>query len=66
MRSLIIIEVEHGEDTDGVQAYADYIVDPMGEWPVTVSDYTVRTDIPPFLTAVNINAVIDRGAGVTQ
>lgn len=49
MRSLIILEVEHGEDTDALQAYAKYLsshtfADTDGA--VLVNDYTVRVDLP--------------------
>lgn len=48
MRSLIILEVEHGEDTDALQdAVADCVwsID-NSEYHATVNDYTVRVDLP--------------------
>jgi hypothetical protein len=47
MRSLIILEVEHGEDTDALESFAAFIADPGTEHKVYVSDYTVRVDVPP-------------------
>lgn len=46
MRSLIIIEVEHGEDTDGVDAFMDYMCSRLPEWELTYKDSTVRVDLP--------------------
>lgn len=43
MRSLIILEVEHGEDTDLVQNMAEAI---QNFWPTEVKDYTVKVDLP--------------------
>jgi len=49
MRSLIILEVEHGEDTDSLQTFITNLVEPVtwpwGDLPV-VSNYTVRVDLP--------------------
>lgn len=46
MRSLIIVLVEHGEDTDGLDA----LMDQMGiddNYPdERIIDYTVRVDVP--------------------
>ena len=66
MRSFIIIEVEHGEDTDAVQSYSEYLAENAGrdtDGDLIVRDYTVRVDIDPYLTAVSVNAIIDRGTG---
>lgn len=43
MRSLIILEVEHGEDTDIVDEIAQAT---MTGWYPHVTDYTVRVDLP--------------------
>jgi len=51
MRSLIIIEVEHGEDTDAIDDLLDHIgLDqnyglPEGD-DFKVTNYTVRVDLP--------------------
>ena len=43
MRSLIILEVEHGEDTDGVE----FLIGLAHAAPqVEVINYTVRVDLP--------------------
>lgn len=67
MRSFIIIEVEHGEDTDELTALADSTAVEIGESDgfenLTLMDYTVRVDVQPFMTAVSINSIIDRGTG---
>lgn len=50
MRSLIILEVEHGEDTDDLDMVAmlaadlDQVVEATG--PLEILNYTVRVDIP--------------------
>jgi len=46
MRSLIILEVEHGEDTDDLDAFASYVADPGTEHDITVIGYGVRVDVP--------------------
>lgn len=48
MRSLIIIEVEHGEDTDGFEAVIQRALDQidLSEFHTTVNDYTVHIDLP--------------------
>lgn len=48
MRSLIILEVEHGDDTDAVEkAINDCVrVIDCSEYRATVNDYTVRVDLP--------------------
>lgn len=52
MRSLIILEVEHGEDTDSVQEWVEAVANMnyrrlyTMKWP-NVTDYTVRVDVPP-------------------
>lgn len=58
MRSLIIIEVEHGNTTDELQAFADYISDPQTDHKVTVRDYAVEVDIPSVLTAENVGVAL--------
>lgn len=50
MRSLIILEVEHGEDTDDLNMVAmlagdlDQVVEAEG--PLEIVNYTVRVDLP--------------------
>lgn len=48
MRSLIIIEVEHGETTDPLTEYVDHVTSPlnvdMGDF--NVLNYSVRVDLP--------------------
>lgn len=45
MRSLIIIEVEHGEDTDELTEFATVMS--RSQWgDVKVTDYSVKVDIP--------------------
>ena len=47
MRSLIIIEVEHGETTDPVSQFVDEAMDLAYNVPdLKVKDYTVKVDIP--------------------
>lgn len=47
MRSLIIIEVEHGEDTDGLDQYiADCLSEAEYDDVVNVLDWTIRVDLP--------------------
>lgn len=49
MRSLIILEVEHGEDTDALQELATQLTDEpdyFGNGSVVINDYTVRVDLP--------------------
>lgn len=52
MRSLVILEVEHDETTDGVQQLAEWVQRQTREsilWDdVEVTDYTVRIDLPEF------------------
>lgn len=72
MRSFIIIEVEHGEDTDSL----DYFVGLTGlnggggsmnaidhiarcGFNLSLVDYTLKVDLPPYLTAVNVNAALE-------
>lgn len=45
MRSLIILEVEHGETTDDIETFInDSLRYPPGG--MTVTDYKVRVDLP--------------------
>ena len=49
MRSLIILEVEHGEDIDNFTAFAEYLAGSVFDWPMndtSVINYTVRVDLP--------------------
>lgn len=49
MRSLIIIEVEHGEDTDALEAFAAYCSDPIPDFKgLTVTNWDVRVDVDTF------------------
>lgn len=44
MRSLIILEVEHGETLDPLDKILDHVVERYGEEVIT--NYTVRVDLP--------------------
>lgn len=54
MRSLIILEVEHGEDTDALSDFITevqnngepYFLNEDGTYKVHVTDYKVRVDLP--------------------
>lgn len=48
MRSLIIIEVEHGEDTDTLSdtLWQLGLEGNIGGRPDAITDYTVRVDLP--------------------
>lgn len=49
MRSLVILEVEHGDDTDAVQAFSEHAATSVMSFDgsyMTVLDYTVRIDLP--------------------
>lgn len=46
MRSRIILEVEHGEATDDVDAFMDYMCSRLPEWNLAYKDSTVRVDLP--------------------
>lgn len=50
MRSLIILEVEHGEDTDLLDAWIAHILYAVrkgdGEYAGTLNGYTVKVDLP--------------------
>ena len=50
MRSLIILEVEHGEDTELLDAWIAHILYAVrkgdGEYAGSLNDYTVRVDLP--------------------
>lgn len=46
MRSLIIIEVEHGEDTDGLERF----IASISTTDVIINDYAVRVDLPACFT----------------
>lgn len=52
MRSLIILEVEHSEDTDYVQELAEWLHEEFGHnegWEEGyVSDYTFLVDLPEW------------------
>lgn len=50
MRSLIIIDVEHGEDTDDLSAFVDYMADRLRDWNLTYVDSAVRVDLPSCFT----------------
>lgn len=55
MRSLIILEVEHGEDTDSIQEFLEVVFETRADgdqwlqnfgFDFTVTDHTVRVDLP--------------------
>lgn len=49
MRSIVILEVEHGENTDVLQEFANQITDEpdyFGNDSLLVKGYTVRVDLP--------------------
>lgn len=46
MRSLIILEVEHDEDTDDLTGFVDYVSNLPTDHKILVKDYTVRVDLP--------------------
>jgi len=46
MRSLIIFEVEHGEDTDDLDAFVTYMADRLSDWNLTWKADAVRVDLP--------------------
>lgn len=52
MRSLIILEVEHGEDTDALSDFAGAIENgSFSNWiGLEVNDYTVRVDLSDSFT----------------
>lgn len=55
MRSLIIIEVEHGEDTDALCDIAEEVTGNVSHFLgngsfAKVTDYTVRVDLPSCFT----------------
>lgn len=57
MRSFIIIEVEHGDSTDELE---QFIADALAEanWSdVEVEDYSVRIDLPPYITAKSLTVL---------
>ena len=49
MRSLVILEVEHDEDTDGLQSLVESLRPSTFHVPyrVTILDYAVKVDVPP-------------------
>lgn len=46
MRSLIILEVEHGETTDPVEELTNKILQAAPMFDCTVNDYTFKVDLP--------------------
>lgn len=51
MRSLIIIEVEHGDSTDDLEAYIAYVSNiQKADAPLKLLDYTVKVDLPACFT----------------
>lgn len=54
MRSLIILEVEHGEDTDLLDAWLAHILYAVeqgnGEYAGSLLDYTLKVDLPECFT----------------
>lgn len=66
MRSFIVIEVEHGDTTDAL----DYAVPDAlyalkssrhTDRGLSVVDYTVAVDLPPFMTSVSVNSTLNVG-----
>lgn len=58
MRSFIIIEVEHGEDTDSLEEFAGIVSDDAA-YRFGKCSWTVVVDLPPYLTSVNVNAALE-------
>jgi len=57
MRSLIILEVEHGEDTDALMDFAEtmkaaprFTIGGVESSFIETIDYTVRVDVPACFT----------------
>lgn len=47
MRSLIIIEVEHGEDTDNLTRAVEWAADEVAAFDgIEIANYTVRVGLP--------------------
>jgi len=47
MRSLIILEVEHGEDTDTLTRAVEWAADEVAAFDgIELANYTVRVDLP--------------------
>jgi hypothetical protein len=49
LRSLIILEVEHGEDTDGIAEMVEHLTsdrDWYGNGELMITNYTVKVDLP--------------------
>jgi hypothetical protein len=67
MRSLVIIEVEHGEDTDDLQGFADYITSGITDHKVEVLDWTVKVDLPEcFVLEGGQPKPVNYAAGMTD
>ena len=59
MRSLIILEVEHGEDTDGIEMFTAHLANQTEDAGIGVINWTVKVDLPECF-------VLDSGSGPTQ
>jgi hypothetical protein len=56
MRSFVIVEVEHGETTDPLDAFAAYVSDPIPDFRgMTILNYSVRVDLPPYITCESLS-----------
>lgn len=64
MRSFIIIEVEHGEDTNAFELLLNKTLETVsaheGDSYAYQGDYTVVVDLPPYITTVNAPTLIQR------
>lgn len=50
VRSLIILEVEHGDSTDDIQSYVEQVgryIQSDSDNMLSLKNYTVRIDVPP-------------------
>lgn len=46
MRSLIILEVEHNDTIDDLDAFADYMCSRLPEWGLKYQNSTFHVDLP--------------------
>lgn len=61
MRSLILIEVEHGEDTDGLTDMVEHLVsDPdwFGNGSMMITGHTVRVDLPSCFVLDSSHSIV--------
>lgn len=62
MKSLILLEVEHGEDTDDMAIAMAYAIASVNNGPqeVKVTDYGVRIDLPRcFVLDVDVPGTVE-------